>query len=82
MNETLEAQSGKPDMRANDEPEWVIRFGFPDEPIYYAGLYKDALGYAPQIETALKFSTEEAAKRMLANGYGESMQEFGTVVRR
>ncbi len=59
---------------------FAIRFDFPEaaEPLY-AGTYKDALGFAPTLATALMFSTVDAAAQMLDNGYGHA-SVYGRVV--
>jgi hypothetical protein len=58
---------------------WLIEFRWPEGPVCWAGMYKDALGWAPTPETALRFETAEVAGKMLANGYGPQA-EWGYVV--
>jgi hypothetical protein len=61
---------------------YAICFDWPEmngEPMF-AGWHKGAPGFAPQLETAAKFETEEEAERMLKNGYGPSVAVYGKVV--
>jgi hypothetical protein len=52
---------------------FAIRFDFPEEDApLFAGMYKDALGWAPTLRTALTYEDPEAAQRVLTNGYGET----------
>jgi hypothetical protein len=57
---------------------YAIRFDYPEGTVY-AGEYKGGLGWAPTLRTALLFPDAEVAGRMLANGYGASV-EFGRIV--
>lgn len=57
---------------------YAIRFDYP-EGVVYAGKFKDGLGWAPTLATALTFDTPEAAGRTLANGYGDSVK-YGMIV--
>jgi hypothetical protein len=38
------------------------------------------MGFAPTVETALRFDTEETADAMMRNGYGASFAEIGSVI--
>lgn len=62
---------------------FAIVFDFPDadgEP-WYAGRTRDgALGLVRPLARALKFTSEAAADRTLANGYGPSTRPYGTIV--
>lgn len=58
---------------------WVVVFDYPEGRMY-AGKYKDGLGWAPQLETAIMFDEEESAVATLANGYGDESRKFGRVV--
>ena len=58
---------------------YAIKFDYPEGNTLYAGMFKDALGWAPTLATALFFPSREAAGRTLANGYGPSAA-FGTIV--
>jgi hypothetical protein len=57
---------------------YAIRFDYPEGTLY-AGLYKGALGWAPQLATALLFEDADRAKATLDNGYGASAK-WGKVV--
>lgn len=50
---------------------YAIRFDFP-EGTSYAGVYKDAAGWAPTLKTALLFDRADEALTFLKNAYGES----------
>jgi hypothetical protein len=46
----------------------------------FAGLSDGALGFAPTLATALLYDNEEAAERVLKNGYGKETSAYGAVV--
>ena len=46
----------------------------------FAGLSDGALGFAPTLATAELFDDEEAAERVLKNGYGKETSAYGAVV--
>lgn len=57
---------------------YAIEFNFP-EGTAYAGMYKDALGWAPTIASALLYDDEESALRVMENGYG-NMRRYARIV--
>ncbi len=68
------------DQPAATRQRYAIRFtGLTAEPIY-AGMFKDALGFAPTLETALIYDDHMVAERVLLNGYGSGAAAFGDVI--
>jgi hypothetical protein len=62
------------------DERWVIEFNYPEQTNrLWAGMHEGALGWAPQIETAIVWVDKEAAERTLTNGYGNSAK-YGRVV--
>jgi hypothetical protein len=61
---------------------FTIKFELPPDlgGVMYAGQHKDALGFAPTLESALLWPDRETAERFLANGYGERGRHWGEVV--
>ena len=60
---------------------YTIAFDFPDvdDPVF-AGIAKGALGFAPSLATAVKFTTENAALKTLESGYSDGTRRYGCVV--
>lgn len=58
---------------------YAIRFDFPEGTVY-AGDYKGACGFAPQVATAILFTDANQARSLLEHGYGEASKEWGRVV--
>lgn len=58
---------------------YLIEFRFPEGTVY-AGMYKDAAGFAHTPETAEYFPSAEKAMAFLRNAYG-SAAKWGYVVR-
>lgn len=59
-------------------PGWYIRFDV-DGRTMYAGAHKGAMGWAPTMETAMRFDSPESAGRHAANGYG-AMARYAVIV--
>jgi hypothetical protein len=59
---------------------FAIRFDFPEGEPLYAGMHKGAFGWAPTLATALIYSDEETAQRVLENAYGSGGRRYGRVV--
>ncbi len=64
-------------------PRYAICFDFPEmngEPVF-AGWLNGMLQFAPRLETAAKFDTEEIAERWLNNNWSSpEIKGYGTVV--
>jgi hypothetical protein len=58
---------------------YAIRFDFPEGKAF-AGMYKDAAGFAPTIATAELFNDADLARRWLENSYGDGTRPWGKVV--
>lgn len=50
---------------------YAIQFDYPEGTVW-AGMHKGALGWAPQIATALLFDDADRARATMENGYGPS----------
>lgn len=64
---------------------YAIRFDIEDvvgvRSVFYAGRTPDGgLGFAPSLESAEIWPTEEVAGNFLRNGYGPNMAKVGTIV--
>ena len=62
--------------------QYAICFDWPETPgePCFAGLYKGTFGWAPTLDTAMTWTSEEDAERVLRNCYGTAAAEYGTVV--
>lgn len=60
---------------------YAICFDFPevDDPVF-AGIAGETYGFAPRLETALRFDDETAAINTLRNAYGDETRSYGVVV--
>lgn len=52
---------------------YAIQFDYPEGTVW-AGMHKGALGWAPQLSTALLFDDAEKARAMMIAGYGASAE--------
>ena len=59
---------------------FLIQFDYPEGGTFWAGTYKDSIGWAPSAASAIVFDTAGAAQLMLDNGYGPHTRPFGKVV--
>lgn len=58
---------------------YAIQFDYPEGTVW-AGMHKGALGWAPQLATALLFDDADRARATMLNGYGSSA-EWARVVK-
>lgn len=60
---------------------YAIKFTFDDNSVVYSGLTPDGvLGFAPTLDSAERYSSEEVAQRFLKNGYATTLEEYGEVI--
>jgi len=64
---------------------YAICFDFPElngDPVFagWTGSNPKQLGFAPKLETAAKWDSEEVAGNFLRNNWGEKISQYGTVV--
>lgn len=60
--------------------KYLIEFKDDGMTTVWAGMYKDAPGFATKLEGARRFHAREEAQIFLDNSYGPSIREIGTVV--
>lgn len=58
---------------------YAIQFDYPEGTVW-AGMHKGALGWAPQLATALLFDDADKAQSTLEHGYGDASRAWGRVV--
>lgn len=68
-------------MPATTAKAYAVEFYDPDGGKWYAGMHKDAFGFAPTLATALIYDDPDTAKRVLDNAYGNFGKQYGSVVR-
>ena len=62
--------------------QYAICFDFPENPgePWFAAMLSDGIGFAMNLENAMKFEHELAAEALLRYSYGPNIRECGTVV--
>ena len=61
--------------------EYTVCFDFPESPDpWFAGKVGGAFGLVAHMDDAIRFESEDAADRLLTNGYGDGTRPYGTVV--